>query len=94
MNLALVTLYWQIGRDSPERQQHQGWGAEVVDQLAPDLKAAFPDMRGISPHNLKYMRALALAWPEPDFVQQPVAQLPWSHIVTLLGKLDDRDQRH
>jgi hypothetical protein len=48
-NRELVTLYWQIGRDILERQQRQGWGARVVDQLARDLKAAFPDMRGFSP---------------------------------------------
>lgn len=50
-------------------------------------------MRGFSPRNLKYMRALAQAFPRPEFVQQPVAQLPWSHVVTLLDKLDDAPQR-
>jgi predicted nuclease of restriction endonuclease-like (RecB) superfamily len=93
VNRELVTLYWQIGRDILDRQQKQGWGAGVVDQLARDLKAAFPDMRGFSPRNLKYMRALAHAFPEPEFVQQPVAQLPWSHVVTLLDKLDDTAQQ-
>ncbi|KVT42182.1 PDDEXK nuclease domain-containing protein [Burkholderia ubonensis] len=88
-NRELVTLYWQIGRDILERQQRRGWGAKVVDQLARDLKDAFPDMRGFSPRNLKYMRALAQAWPAPEFVQQAVAQLPWSHVVTLLDKLKD-----
>lgn len=88
-NRELVTLYWQIGRDILERQQRQGWGAKVIDQLARDLKDAFPDMRGFSPRNLKYMRALAQAWPAPEFVQQAVAQLPWSHVVTLLDKLKD-----
>jgi predicted nuclease of restriction endonuclease-like (RecB) superfamily len=89
VNRELVTLYWQIGRDILERQQRQGWGARVVDQLARDLKAAFPDMRGFSPRNLKYMRALALAWPEPEFVQQPAAQLPWFHLCTLLDKIKE-----
>lgn len=93
VNRELVTLYWQIGRDILDRQQKQGWGAGVVDRLARDLKAAFPDMRGFSPRNLKYMRALAQAFPQPEFVQQPVAQLPWSHVVTLLDKLDDTAQR-
>jgi predicted nuclease of restriction endonuclease-like (RecB) superfamily len=92
-NRELVVLYWQIGRDILERQQEQGWGSGVVDQLARDLKAAFPDMRGFSPRNLKYMRALAQAFPQPEFVQQPVAQLPWSHVVTLLDKLDDAHRR-
>ncbi|KVL64536.1 hypothetical protein WM03_32025 [Burkholderia ubonensis] len=92
-NRELVTLYWQIGRDILERQQLQGWGAKVIDQLARDLKDAFPDMRGFSPRNLKYMRALAQAWPAREFVQQPAAQLPWFHLCTLLDKVKDPADR-
>jgi Asp-tRNA(Asn)/Glu-tRNA(Gln) amidotransferase A subunit family amidase len=40
------------------------------------------------------MRALAQAWPTPAIVQQAVAQLPWSHIVTLLDKLEEPDARN
>lgn len=76
VNRELVTLYWQIGRDILERQQRQGWGARVIDRLARDLRATFPDMKGFSPRNLKYMRALAEAWPGGEFVQQAAAQLP------------------
>ncbi|MHA6829656.1 PDDEXK nuclease domain-containing protein [Ralstonia pseudosolanacearum] len=93
VNRELVTLYWQLGRDIVERQQLQGWGAKVIDRLARDLRAAFPDMRGFSPRNLKYMRALAQAWPEPEFVQQAAAQLPWFHLCTLLDKLGTREER-
>ena len=93
VNRELMSLYWQIGREILERQQRQGWGAKVVDQLAADLRSAFPDMRGFSPRNLKYMRALAEAWPGDEFVQEPVAQLPWSHVVTLLDKLKTREAR-
>ena len=56
-------------------------------------RRALAIMRGFSPRSLKYMRALAQAFPQPEFVQQPVAQLPWSHVVTLLDKLDDSAQR-
>jgi hypothetical protein len=61
VNRELVSLYWQIGNEILVRQRRQGWGAKVVDQLARDLRAAFPDMRGFSPRNLKYMRTLAEA---------------------------------
>jgi hypothetical protein len=61
--------------------------------LAADLHSAFPDMRGFSSRNLKYMRALAGTWPSDEFVQQPVAQLPRSHVVTLLDKLKTREAR-
>jgi predicted nuclease of restriction endonuclease-like (RecB) superfamily len=93
VNRELTGLYWQIGRDILERQRRQGWGAKVIDQLARDLHAAFPDMRGFSPRNLKYMRALAEAWPDAKIVQQAVAQLPWSHVVTLLEKLKSNEER-
>lgn len=93
VNRELVGLYWQIGRDILDRQQRQGWGAKVIDRLARDLRAAFPDMKGFSPRNLKYMRALAEAWPGGEFVQQAAAQLPWFHLCTLLDKLKSNEQR-
>lgn len=42
-------------------QQSEGWGAKIIDRLSHDLKAAFPDMSGFSPRNLKYMRKFAQA---------------------------------
>lgn len=82
-----MLLYWQIGRDILARQAAQGWGAKVIERLAQDLRAAFPDMKGFSPRNLKYMRAFAQAWPEVQFVQEVLAQLPWYHHLALLDKL-------
>lgn len=85
-NSALVRLYWDIGRMILERQDRAGWGARVVDRLACDLRKAFPDMRGFSPRNLKYMRAFAAAWPDPAIVQEPIAQLTWSQNLALLER--------
>jgi predicted nuclease of restriction endonuclease-like (RecB) superfamily len=86
----LVGLYWSIGRDILDRQQRAGWGAGIVDQVAADLRAAFPEMKGFSRSNLMYMRAFAEAWPDPEaFVQQPVGQLPWGHHLVLLTRLKD-----
>ena len=93
VNRELVLLYWQIGRDILERQGREGWGAKVIDRLSQDLRNAFPEMKGFSPRNLKYMRAFAQAWPEPGFVQEVLAQLPWYHQLTLLDKLDTAEQR-
>jgi predicted nuclease of restriction endonuclease-like (RecB) superfamily len=79
VNRELVRLYWQIGRDILDRQGREGWGAKVIERLAQDLRNAFPDMKGFSPRNLKYMRAFADAWPDEEFVQEVLAQLPWYH---------------
>ena len=87
VNRELVLLYWQIGQDILTRQAQQGWGAKVIERLAHDLRAAFPEMKGFSPRNLKYMRAFAQAWPDAEFVQQAAALLPWGHNLVLLDKL-------
>lgn len=92
VNRELVLLYWKIGHDILARQAAQGWGAKVIERLAHDLRAAFPDMKGFSPRNLKYMRAFAEAWPDVQFVQQAAAQLPWFHLCTLLDKLKTREE--
>lgn len=71
-NAHLLTLYWKMGAAILESQQEEGWGTKIIDRLATDLRSEFPDMKGISPRNLKYMRAFADAYPQ--FVQQPAAQ--------------------
>ena len=76
VNRELVLLYWHIGRDILARQAEQGWGAKVIERLAHDLRAAFPEMKGFSRANLMYMRAFAQAWPDAAIVQQAVGQLP------------------
>ena len=55
-NATMVILYWDIGRMILDRQKNEGWGAKVIDRLSFDLREAYPDMQGLSPRNLKYMR--------------------------------------
>lgn len=95
-NTEVLALYWSIGRDVLARQGERGWGAKVVERLAGDLRAAFPDQRGWSRRNLQYMRAMAAAWPVAsveEFVQQPVARLPWGHVTVLLTRLGESTTR-
>jgi predicted nuclease of restriction endonuclease-like (RecB) superfamily len=89
----LVQLYGRIGHDILQRQEAQGCGAKVIERLARDLKDAFPDMRGFSSRNLKYMAFFAQHCPDGEFGQQAAAQLPWFHIVILLTKLDNAPDR-
>jgi predicted nuclease of restriction endonuclease-like (RecB) superfamily len=93
VNRELITLYWNIGREILQRQTAQGWGAKVIDRLARDLRAAFPDMKGFSPRNIKYMRAFADAYAEEQFVQQVAAQIPWFHHCVLLDKVKNPSER-
>jgi predicted nuclease of restriction endonuclease-like (RecB) superfamily len=59
INKELILLYHHIGGIILSSQAKEGWGAKVIDQLSKDLRSAFPDMKGFSPQNLKYMRKFA-----------------------------------
>jgi predicted nuclease of restriction endonuclease-like (RecB) superfamily len=93
VNQELVLLYWEIGREILARQASEGWGSKVVEQLAKDLKAEFPEMKGFSRTNLLYMRAFAEAYPDESIVQQAVGRIPWGHNVRILDAVKDPDQR-
>jgi predicted nuclease of restriction endonuclease-like (RecB) superfamily len=94
-NRALIELYWEIGTEILLRERREGWGSRVIDRLALDLRREFPEMRGFSRANLKYMRAFAEAWPREGGAigQQCVGQLPWGQNIVLLSKLDSRQAR-
>jgi predicted nuclease of restriction endonuclease-like (RecB) superfamily len=92
-NREMILLYWQLGKDILERQDRQGWGAKVIARLADDLRREFPEMKGFSPSNLKYMRRFAEECPNCQIGQQPADQLPWFHIVILLTKVDGPEDR-
>ena len=93
VNRELVLLYWSIGREILTRQEERGWGAKVIDSLAKDLRRSFPEMQGLSPRNLKYMRAFAEAWPDEAIAQAPLAQITWYHNLALLEKLKSPEDR-
>ncbi len=93
VNSELVLLYWNIGREILLRQEEAGWGGKVIDQLAKDLKQAFPQMQGFSSRSLKYMRTFAEAYPDYSIVQEVLAQITWYHNIALLEKTKSPEQR-
>lgn len=92
-NAELIGLYWELERLILDRQSAEGWGTKVVERLSNDLRSEFPEMRGLSPRNLIYMRSFAAAWPDRPIAPQVAAQLPWGHIRELIDRLDDQTVR-
>lgn len=91
VNRSLILLYHHIGTEILNSQKKHGWGAKVIDQLSRDLRSEFPEMKGFSTRNLKYMQYFAASY--PVIGQQPAAQLPWFHIVTILVECKDKKER-
>jgi predicted nuclease of restriction endonuclease-like (RecB) superfamily len=94
VNTELITMYWSIGKELLARQKTEKWGSKYLEQVSTDLRMEFSGIHGFSLRNLKYMRQLATAYPNPDFGQQAVAQLPWGHLVVLLEKIKEDDSRN
>lgn len=93
VNRELILLYHHIGKQILESQDREGWGAKIIAQLSRDLRAEFPEIKGFSPQNLKYMRKFAEEYSLDEFGQQPVDQIPWGHIITLIYAISDKQER-
>ncbi len=75
VNTNMLMLYWFIGNEIIEKTEQEKWGSGVIKQLAIDLQKAFPDTKGFSERNLKYMRQFAGVYNAFLIGQEPLAQL-------------------
>lgn len=98
VNSELIQLYWEIGKAIVEKQEQEGWGAQVIEKLGKDLQNAFPSMQGFSRTNISRMRSFYLTYAiVPQAVGQintlPMAQIPWGHNVLLIEKVKILEER-
>ena len=80
VNKELILLYHHIGKEILKAQEENGWGAKVIEEVSKDLRLAFPEMKGFSERNLKYMRKFAKEYSDIEIVQEVLAQLTWYHV--------------
>lgn len=103
VNSELISLYWSMGKDIIEKQKNSQYGDGLIKQLSKDLKAEFPDMKGFSLSNLKFIRQWYQFYNEhivksqqpvsfSEKVQQLVAQIPWGHNLKIISKCKTIDE--
>lgn len=90
VNKELIFMYWHIGKIILENGK---WGNKFIDNLSIDLKMEFPNIQGFSIRNLKYMKKIALEYPDFEFVQEVLAQITWYHNVILMDKIKSTEER-
>ncbi len=89
VNTELLCFYWELGADIVARQTEHAWGSGFLENLSRDLMREFPDMKGFSLRNLKYIRQWFTFWSQAEIGQQLVAQLtaiPWGHNLAIISK--------
>lgn len=87
-NKELVMMYYEIGKII---NSHKSWGNKFIDNLAKDIKLAYPDSTGYSVRNLKYMAKFAEEYADEQFVQAVLAQITWYHNIALMDKVDNTE---
>lgn len=89
-NKKLINLYFNIGKTLEE---NSSWGNKFIDNVAMDLKMSFPNLKGFSVRNLKYMKTFYNEYKDDKEFVQLVAQIPWKHNITLMQKIKDKEIR-
>ena len=72
-NADMLLLYHDIGCVINE---HKSWGNKFIDNLATNIRIAFPERNGYSVRNLKYMAKFAETYLDRELVQTVSAQIP------------------
>lgn len=92
VNIELLTLYWELGSMIVKKQKLSSWGDGFIDDISKDLKKEFPDLKGFSTTNIKYMKKWYLFWsieksPQAvDFFENKIFQIPWGHNREIITK--------
>lgn len=92
-NKEIICLYWRLGNVITRKQVEEGWGTKVIDRISHDLRQAFPEIKGFSPRNIKYMKKFSNIWQDESIMQQVVALLPWGSNIVLMEKLSTEEER-
>lgn len=76
VNSKLLHLYWHLGEEIAHKQKLATWGDGWLKELSRELLAEFPDMKGLSYRNLRYIRQWYNFYHGTDIIwQQVVAKL-------------------
>ena len=92
VNTELLELYWSIGSDIVRKQSISNWGDSVIEQLSADLRIAFPEMKGFSTTNIKYIKRwysfynqdITIGQQVVDQLRETVSQIPWGHNLRII----------
>ncbi len=94
VNKEMICLYWNIGKKILERQEEEGWGSKIIENISKDLRDEFPEMTGLSYQNISYMRQFVVEYKfDNNILQQAVGEIPWGHNIILFSRIGNIEER-
>ena len=73
-NSEVLEYYWNLGRDIVAKKAESKWGSGFFNQLSLDMRAMFPNEKGFSVTNLKYMKRWYLFYYERNIKLHQVGE--------------------
>ncbi|MDR1896385.1 MAG: DUF1016 N-terminal domain-containing protein, partial [Prevotellaceae bacterium] len=92
VNVHLINLYWDIGKDISDRQS-ESWGKSIVPVLSKELQKEFPGINGFSVTNLWYMAQFYNEYHAVEFLQPLVGEISWTKHIAIMSKCKDNQER-
>ena len=83
VNREQILLFWNIGNVISDNVKY---GNRFIENLSRDIKSDFPNSKGYSARNLRYMRKFAELVTDEEILQTVSAILSWSHNTHLFDK--------
>ena len=93
VNKELIKLYWEIGEAIISKQEQNGWGQSIVENLSKDLQKEFPGVKGFSSDNLWRMKKFVLKYSKNTKLAPLVQEIGWSHNIVVMEKCKDDLER-
>ena len=93
VNKTLISLYWGIGEEIYNQQQEKGWGKNIVEVLAKELKTEFPETQGFSASNLWRMRNFYITYRENSNLAPLVREISWTKNIAIMEKCREKLER-
>lgn len=101
VNTTLLEFYWDLGGQIVQKKEEHKWGNSFLEKLSHDLSAEFPNIKGFSYRNIRFIRQWYIFWQqgatkiENENWQHLVAillQVPWGHHQIILNKIKNIDE--
>lgn len=96
VNSTLLKFYWEIGKEIVQKQEKAHWGSGFLKNMSQDLIEEFPDVKGFSHRNLKYIRQWYLFYStqtqKGQHVVAQLVQIPWGQNLHIVTKCKDINQ--
>jgi predicted nuclease of restriction endonuclease-like (RecB) superfamily len=90
VNSEMLRFYWELGADIIHKQETAKWGDGFIARLSRDMMTEFPEMKGFSLSNLKYIKQWYRFYNRDNVISQQVVgqitQIPWGHNIAIIAK--------